>query len=78
MANISIQELRNHSRDVIGRADRGERITITRYGRPVAELRPALRATASAERLLARHRLLLEVDAAALRADADKVISSQL
>ncbi|MHB8243004.1 MAG: type II toxin-antitoxin system Phd/YefM family antitoxin [Solirubrobacteraceae bacterium] len=43
MANISIQELRNHSRDVIGRADRGERITITRYGKPVAELRPALK-----------------------------------
>ena len=77
MADVTIRELRNHGGDVVDRAARGERITITRSGRPVAELR-AVRPTLSAEALLRRWRPLPAVDPAALRADLDAVLDSTL
>ena len=40
MANVTIRDLRNHGREVIDRVLGGERLTVTRSGRPVAELRP--------------------------------------
>lgn len=40
MAMIPQRELRNNVSDVLRRAERGERITITVSGRPVAELGP--------------------------------------
>jgi prevent-host-death family protein len=43
MATIPQKELRNNVSDVLRRAERGERITITVAGRPVAELGPASR-----------------------------------
>lgn len=45
MATIPQKELRNRSGEVLRRAERGERITITVSGRPVAELGPARRQT---------------------------------
>jgi prevent-host-death family protein len=38
MTEVTIRELRKHGGEVVGRAARGERITITRSGKPVAEL----------------------------------------
>lgn len=59
---------------MVDRAGRGEPITITRAGKPVAELRPVPRPRLSAEALLARWRQLPPVDPTALRADIDKLL----
>ena len=77
MANVTIRELRNQGGAVVDRAARGEAITITRSGKPVAELRP-LAPPLSAEALLGRWRRLPAVDPNALRADLDRVLDSRL
>lgn len=76
MANVTIRELRNEGGEVVDRAAHGEQITITRSGRPVAELR-ALRiplSPLSADALLARWRRLPDVDPVALREDVDEFL----
>jgi antitoxin (DNA-binding transcriptional repressor) of toxin-antitoxin stability system len=78
MAEVSIRDLRNHGGDIVDRATQGEQITITRSGKPVAELRASSRPPLSAAVLLARHRLLPAVDAEALRADIDELIDPRL
>lgn len=78
MGYVSIRELRNHGGDVIDRAANGEEITITRAGKPVAELRPAARSALPATTLLARWKRLPQVDPAALRADVDSLLEPGL
>jgi prevent-host-death family protein len=73
MTKVTIRELRNHGGEVVDRAARGEQITITRSGRPVAELSP-LRAPLSADSLLERWRRLPPVDPVALREDIDELL----
>jgi prevent-host-death family protein len=73
MARVTIRELRNQGGDVVDRAARGEPITITRSGRPVAELRP-LRAPLSADALLERWNRLPAVDPVALQKDIDELL----
>lgn len=41
METIPQKELRNHVGEVLRRVERGETLTVTVAGRPVAELRPA-------------------------------------
>jgi prevent-host-death family protein len=77
MAEVSIRDLRNHGGEVVDRAARGEQITITRSGKPVAELRPLSQAL-SAEALLERWRQLPPMDAASLRADIDELLDTSL
>lgn len=77
MTDVTIRELRNEGGEVVDRAARGEQITITRSGQPVAELR-ALRPPLSAETLLARRRGLPPVDPVALRADIDQLLDPSL
>jgi len=77
MSKVSIRDLRNHGGEVVDRAARGEQITITRSGRPVAELRP-LRPPLTATALLERWRRLPAVDYAALRADVDRLLDAGL
>lgn len=77
MADVTIRELRNEGGDVVDRAARGERITITRSGRPVAELQP-VRAPLSADALLERWRRLPPVDPVALRRDIDELLGNDL
>jgi antitoxin (DNA-binding transcriptional repressor) of toxin-antitoxin stability system len=77
MASVTIRELRNHGGEVVDRAARGEPITITRSGKPVAELR-ALRPPLSAEALLHRWNRLPAVDPVALRADVDQLLDPGL
>jgi antitoxin (DNA-binding transcriptional repressor) of toxin-antitoxin stability system len=77
VASVSIRDLRNHGGEVVDRAARGEQITITRSGRPVAELR-ALHPPLSAEALLSRWSRLPAVDPRALRADIDRILDSSL
>lgn len=78
MSNVTIRELRNQGGDVVDRAAAGEQITITRAGKPVAELRPASRPPLAASTLLARWRRLPTIDAAALRADIDAIMDARL
>ena len=77
MASVTIRELRNQGGEVVDRAARGEQITITRSGRPVAELR-ALRVPLSADAVLERARRLPRVDPVALRADVDELLGGNL
>ena len=60
MAEVTIRDLRNHGGEVIDRVQAGEPITITRDGRPVAQLVPFGPQPISAEALLARWRRLLQ------------------
>ena len=77
MPKVTIRDLRNHGGDVVDRAIRGEQITITRDGRPVAELR-ALRPSLSASALLGRWNRLPAADPAALRAGIDQLLDPGL
>jgi prevent-host-death family protein len=78
MAEITIRELRNHGGEVVDRVARGEQITVTRAGKPVAELRPVSRMPLAAETLLARRRRLPPVDYRAMRAELDEVMDPAL
>jgi prevent-host-death family protein len=74
MEEVTIRELRNRGGKVVDRVMAGERITVTRDGMPVAELRPLSRPRLTATVLLERRWRLPMVDPAALRADLDQVI----
>lgn len=78
MAPVTIRDLRHRGGDVVDRAERGERIVITRDGRPVAELRPAARTPLSAEVLIERRRRLPKMDPDALRRDLDEVLDASI
>ena len=78
MANVSIRDLRNHGGDVVDRAARGEQITITRSGKPVAELRRLNREPLSAEELIARRKNAPRVDYRKMREELDAIIDQSL
>ncbi len=78
MTEITIRELRNHGGEVVDRVARGEQITVTRAGKPVAELRPVGRPPLAAETLLARWHRLPAVDYRAMRAELDEVLDPAL
>lgn len=75
---MTIRELRNHGGDVVERVHRGEVLTVTRAGLPVAELRPIPRPRVTGEALLSRWRRLPVIDLDAFRADVDAVIDPEL
>lgn len=74
MADVSIRELRNHGGDVVDRVAQGERLTITRSGRPVAELSPLGREPITIDVLIARRKALPDLDPVRLRTDLDEVL----
>ena len=78
METVTIRELRNHGGDVVDRVEAGERVTVTRDGRPVAELRPVRARGIVAATLLERWRRLPAVEADALRRDIDAVLDQSL
>jgi prevent-host-death family protein len=78
MADVTIRELRNHGGDVVDRVAAGERLIVTRSGRPVAELRPVHAGRLTAAALLLRWRRLPPLDPDALRRDTDAVIDPAL
>jgi prevent-host-death family protein len=61
---------------VLDRVEAGERVTVTRNGRPVAELVPLARRPLSNEELVARAVNLPPVDPAAVRADVDRLLDT--
>ena len=74
MAEVTIRELRNHGGEVVDRVAAGERLTVTRDGRPVAELRPYRSTPLSAAVLLRRWRRLPSLDADLQRTELDALI----
>jgi prevent-host-death family protein len=78
MAEVSVRELRNHGGEVVDRVLRGESLTVTRDGQPVAELRPLPRPGVEATALLQRWRHLPAVDPERLRRDIDGLIDASL
>jgi prevent-host-death family protein len=78
MGEVTIRELRNHGGRVLDRVQRGETLTVTRDGRPVAELRPLGAVPLPAHTLLQRWKRLPPVDPARLRRDLDSVFDPSL
>ena len=78
MDTVTIRDLRNRGGEVVDRVAAGDRITVTRDGRPVAELRPLRTSGLSAATLLEHWRHLPAVDAASLRGDMDAVLDPRL
>ena len=74
MSEVSIRDLRNHGGDVVDRAARGERLTITRSGKPVAELRPLGRDPVPLAVLIARRIQLPHLNPKRLREDLDQIL----
>lgn len=71
---VSIWELRNKGGELVDRVARGESLTVTRSGRPVAELRPPGRELLAIEELIARRRRLPGLDLAVFREDLDRIL----
>ena len=78
MDKVSIRQLRKHGGYVVDRVQAGERLTVTRSGRPVAELRPLPRRTLDASTLLERWRRLPDIDPTRLRSDIDDLMDPAL
>jgi prevent-host-death family protein len=78
MRSVSVRDLRNSGGDVISRVENGETVVVTRDGRPVAELRPLPRLSATPAELIARRRHLPPIDPAALRAYLDALLEPGL
>lgn len=78
METVTIRDLRNRGGEVVDRVAGGAHVTVTRDGRPVAELRPVRPRGLSATALLERWRRVPAVDARSLRNDVDTVIDPRL
>ncbi len=76
MASVTIRDLRNRGGQVIDRVASGERLTVTRSGRPVAELRPLPAPGLNAAVLIERWGRLPRVDPDELRRDLERVLES--
>lgn len=78
MSDISIRDLRNRGGDIVERAQRGERLIITRSGKPVAQLVALPRPAVPLDELRQRWMRLPEVDISTFRQDLDTVIDPSL
>jgi len=73
-----VRELRNHGGRVLARVAAGETLTVTRHGRPVAELRPIAPKPVPAHVLVERRRTLPDLDPKRLRTDLDHIVEPTL
>ncbi|MBW3664351.1 MAG: type II toxin-antitoxin system prevent-host-death family antitoxin [Actinobacteria bacterium] len=73
-----MRDLRNHGGDIVDRVQRGEHLTVTRSGRPVAQLVPVRRPALKATVLLDRWRGLPAVEPEALRRDLASAVDASL
>lgn len=78
MAEISIRELRNHGGEVVDRVALGEEMTVTRDGKPVAQLRPLDKPPLPVTVLLRRWAKLPAMDPEGLRRDLDAAVDPRL
>jgi prevent-host-death family protein len=70
MAEVASRELRNHTRSLLDRVERGESVTITINGRPVAVLGPV----AQRPRWIARDQFVRRV----IEHQADPALAAEL
>jgi prevent-host-death family protein len=78
MGEATVRDLRNKGGEVLDRVIAGERVTVTRDGRPVAELSPVAGTPLSADALVERFRRLPSIDVGRFRADIDAVVDQTL
>ncbi len=78
MTEVSVRDLRNHGGDVLDSVARGQSVTVTRQGKPIAELRPIPAEGTLATELVERWRTLPVLDFAALRSDLDQILDWSL
>ena len=78
MNEVSIRDLRNHGGEMVDRVAHGERLTVTRDGKPVALLVPLGREPFSVDVLIERWSQLPAMDPQSLRRDIDAVIDPSL
>lgn len=78
MTEVTIRDLRNHGGEVLQRVEAGERLVVTRSGRPVAELRPVSTPALTTEALVRRWRRVPKITLEALRADIDAILDPDL
>jgi prevent-host-death family protein len=51
VTSVSIRDLRNHGGEILDSVMRGANVTVTRQGRPIAQLRPLMQGTDTVELL---------------------------
>lgn len=73
-----MRDLRKKGGAIIDRVLTGERITVTRSGRPVASLHPLPRRALDPATLLERWRHLPDIDPTSFRQDIDQAIEPSL
>jgi len=78
MTEVSVRDLRNHGGDVLDSVMRGESVTVTRQGKPVAELRPLTGGGTLATTLLERWHAIPVLDLHDLRSDLDDILDPTL
>lgn len=78
MSEVSIRDLRNDGGSVVERVLRGQLVTVTKSGIPVAQLRPVARRPAAADILLQRWSRVPRIDLDQLRAEVDDLLDTRL
>lgn len=78
MNEATVRDLRNRGGEVLDRVAAGELVTITRGGKPVAQLEPLARDRLSATTVIERFRRLPAVDPQRLREDIDAIVDQRL
>lgn len=78
MSEATVRDLRNHGGQVLDRVVAGEVVTITRDGKPVAQLEPLAQRRLSAAAVVERFRRLPPLDPQRLRADVDALVDQRL
>ena len=78
MEEVSIRDLRNHGGEILDSVMRGARVTVTRQGRPIAELIPLAHQGRDTTELLAAWKGTPTFDLRVLRSDLDTVLDGSL
>jgi len=74
---VSVRDLRNSGGEILDAVMRGSTVTVTRQGRPIAELRPLRQGTDTAE-LLKACRGTPTFSFQSLRADLSEILDDSL
>jgi len=78
MSQVTVRDLRNHGGEVLDRVVAGERITITKHGKPVADLVPHRPRGTPREVVDRLWRDLPPIDYEAMRKELDEIIDPRL
>ena len=78
MKAVSVRELRNYGGQVLDAVEKGESMTITRDGRPVAHLSPVPKANISAGALLQAFKNTPRIDGELLRSELSEILDLEI